>query len=279
MPSPRESSGEAIVRQSPRERHPRPSGPGRDGSGPARPVHARPRLRDLATEDRAVDIGLEQTISQPFIVAVMTAGTRPDRHRARPGDRHRQRLPGRGPRPTWRRRSITVERFAELSLRARGVLDGLGLTQHPLPDRRRHAGLARGSPLRPDHRHRRRPGVAPVAVRTTLRRRPDRRADRRRRVATDHGRAEGEGKGRLARSPILPVRQVDRRGRVERGSLTVPILPQLSIRRSRLTISIAARAASTPLLPALRPERLRACSTVSVVRTPKITGTPVASPA
>ena len=36
---------------------------------------------------------------------------------------------------------------------------------------------------------------------------------------------------------------------------------------------------SAPLLPDLRPARLRACSTVSVVRTPKMTGTPVASPA
>ena len=47
----------------------------------------------------------------------------------------------------------------------------------------------------------------------------------------------------------------------------------------RLVISMAARAASAPLLPDLRPARFRACSTVSVVRTPKMTGTPVANPA
>ena len=42
-----------------------------------------------------------------------------------------------------------------------------------------------------------------------------------------------------------------------------------------LTISTAASAASEPLLPDLRPERLRACSTVSVVSTPKMIGTSV----
>eukprot|EP01022_Parablepharisma_sp_SALTPOND_P024123 TRINITY_DN5305_c1_g4_i2.p1 TRINITY_DN5305_c1_g4~~TRINITY_DN5305_c1_g4_i2.p1 ORF type:complete len:914 (+),score=247.13 TRINITY_DN5305_c1_g4_i2:98-2839(+) len=44
---------------------------------------------------------------------------------------------------------------------------------------------------------------------------------------------------------------------------------------SRSTISMAARAASEPLLPALVPARSMACSMVSVVNTPKITGTPV----
>ena len=48
---------------------------------------------------------------------------------------------------------------------------------------------------------------------------------------------------------------------------------------SRLTISIAASAASAPLLPPFSPARLSACSTVSVVRMPKMTGTPVARPA
>src|SRR3981081_728836 len=43
----------------------------------------------------------------------------------------------------------------------------------------------------------------------------------------------------------------------------------------RETISIAAVAASKPLLPALRPARSRACSRVSQVRTPKAWGTPV----
>ena len=54
--------------------------------------------------------------------------------------------------------------------------------------------------------------------------------------------------------------------------------PHRSSRRSRLTISMAASAASKPLLPALSPARLRACSSVSEVRMPKMTGTPVAKP-
>ena len=45
---------------------------------------------------------------------------------------------------------------------------------------------------------------------------------------------------------------------------------------SRFTISIAARATSLPLLPALPPARSSACSSVSHVNTPNSTGTPVA---
>ena len=45
--------------------------------------------------------------------------------------------------------------------------------------------------------------------------------------------------------------------------------------RSRFAISIPATAASNPLFPAFVPARSTACSIVSVVSTPKITGTPV----
>lgn len=48
-----------------------------------------------------------------------------------------------------------------------------------------------------------------------------------------------------------------------------------SITRVRFAISIAAAAASQPLLPALVPARSMACSIFSVVRTPKIIGIPV----
>src|SRR5262249_18497146 len=48
---------------------------------------------------------------------------------------------------------------------------------------------------------------------------------------------------------------------------------------SKFTISIAVTAASKPLLPPLAPARLIACSSVSHVSRPKITGTPVASAA
>src|ERR1035441_7691268 len=51
-------------------------------------------------------------------------------------------------------------------------------------------------------------------------------------------------------------------------------LPLRSLRR-RLTISMAATAASNPLLPALMPARLSACSRVSQLSTPKLWGMPV----
>src|ERR1700753_2749815 len=50
--------------------------------------------------------------------------------------------------------------------------------------------------------------------------------------------------------------------------------PSTSLRR-RLTISMAAMAASNPLFPALMPARFSACSRVSQVSTPKLCGTPV----
>src|SRR4051812_26282578 len=49
--------------------------------------------------------------------------------------------------------------------------------------------------------------------------------------------------------------------------------------RSSDTISIAVSAASSPLCPSLPPSRSSACSRVSTVSTPKITGTPVSSAA
>jgi hypothetical protein len=51
---------------------------------------------------------------------------------------------------------------------------------------------------------------------------------------------------------------------------------QISLRR--FAISIAARAASNPLLPPFVPARSIACSMLSVVKTPKITGVPVSRP-
>lgn len=45
----------------------------------------------------------------------------------------------------------------------------------------------------------------------------------------------------------------------------------------KLAISMAAAAASAPLLPAFVPARSIACSIVSVVMTPKMIGTPVSS--
>jgi protein-L-isoaspartate(D-aspartate) O-methyltransferase len=126
MPNRRESPGESIVRQV-REK----------GIHDPRLLEALARVprdrfvppgsRNQALEDRAVDIGLDQTISQPFIVALMTlelglTGT----------ERVLEIGTGSGYQAAVLARLaaevFTVERFAELSLRARGILDGLGLT-------------------------------------------------------------------------------------------------------------------------------------------------------
>ena len=48
-----------------------------------------------------------------------------------------------------------------------------------------------------------------------------------------------------------------------------------SIERIRFTISMAPSAQEEPLLPAFTPARFSACSTVSVVTIPNMTGTPV----
>ncbi len=85
-----------------------------------------PEKRGLAHEDRAVEIGLNQTISQPFMVAVMT------RELALTGQERVLEIgTGSGYQAAvlshLAAEVLTIERLAELSLRARGILDGLGL--------------------------------------------------------------------------------------------------------------------------------------------------------
>ena len=86
-----------------------------------------PEERVRAHDDRAVPIGLDQTISQPFIVALMTlelalTGT----------ERVLEIGTGSGYQTAilsmLAAEVFTVERLATLSLRARGILDGLGRT-------------------------------------------------------------------------------------------------------------------------------------------------------
>ena len=66
-------------------------------------------------------------------------------------------------------------------------------------------------------------------------------------------------------------------GGVSKGD-SVPLGRAGQICGSRLTSSIAAIAASAPLLPAFVPARSIACSMFSVVMTPNVTGTPVWRP-
>jgi protein-L-isoaspartate(D-aspartate) O-methyltransferase len=86
-----------------------------------------PDLRGEASDDRALSIGFEQTISQPYMVAVMTQHLRL---------RGRERVLEIGTGSGYQtavlsllaREVYTVERIRTLSLRARGVLDGMGVT-------------------------------------------------------------------------------------------------------------------------------------------------------
>ena len=83
--------------------------------------------RPFADEDRAVPIGFDQTISQPYMVAVMTVEL------ALTGAEHVLEIgTGSGYQTAvlaaLSERVFTVERHPTLSLRARGRLDGLGLT-------------------------------------------------------------------------------------------------------------------------------------------------------
>lgn len=91
-----------------------------------RPRFVPPETRDQALDDRAVTIGCDQTISQPFIVAVMTvelALTGSERVlEVGTGSGYQTAILARLAREVY-----TVERHATLSLRARGVLDGLGV--------------------------------------------------------------------------------------------------------------------------------------------------------
>jgi protein-L-isoaspartate(D-aspartate) O-methyltransferase len=125
MPNPRESPGSVIVRQL-RAKGIRDDRVLQALSQVPRNRFLPPARRNLAFEDRAVDIGLDQTISQPFMVAVMTlelalTGT----------ERVLEIGTGSGYQTAvlsqLAAEVFTIERHRELSLRARGVLDGLGL--------------------------------------------------------------------------------------------------------------------------------------------------------
>lgn len=86
-----------------------------------------PQNREQAQADRAVPIGLQQTISQPFMVAVMTTELA-----LRGEERVLEVGTGSGYQAAilslLASEVYTIERHAILSLRARGILDGLGLT-------------------------------------------------------------------------------------------------------------------------------------------------------
>lgn len=125
MPTPPDDPGEAIVRQV------------RDKgivdrrvldalARVPRPRFLPPEKRIFALHDRAVEIGLDQTISQPFMVGAMTqelALAGPERVlEIGTGSGYQAAVLAHLAAEVY-----TIERHAELSLRARGILDGLGL--------------------------------------------------------------------------------------------------------------------------------------------------------
>ena len=164
-----------------------------------------PEERAHATEDRALPIGLDQTISQPLMVAVMTVELD-----LSGSERVLEIGTGSGYQTAvlslLAAEVFTVERLATLSLRARAIARRPGPDQYPLPDRRRLARLARRGKVRPRAGHRRRPGFP----RSTLRSAPGGRHPGRspRRVGRPGARA-GSHAGRLpVKRKIMPCRFV-----------------------------------------------------------------------
>ena len=80
--------------------------------------------RHLAYRDFPLSIGEKQTISQPYIVALMTQSSSCGEMKSA-GNRDRIRLPSSHPGRAGRH-VFTVERIKKLSLRARAVLERLG---------------------------------------------------------------------------------------------------------------------------------------------------------
>ena len=85
-------------------------------------------LRDRAYGDHPLPIGENQTISQPYIVGMMTqllalTGTGEGAR-----DRHRLRATRRRSWLSWSRRVCSVERIMSLAVRARQILEELGYT-------------------------------------------------------------------------------------------------------------------------------------------------------
>ena len=83
-------------------------------------------LQARAYEDGPLPIGFNQTISQPYIVALMTQSARLDRHsrvlEIGTGSGYQTAVLATIAEHVW-----TMERIPDLSTRARGTLDGLGV--------------------------------------------------------------------------------------------------------------------------------------------------------
>ena len=139
-------------------------------SGPAPSASCPPTLRHEAYRDGPLPIGHEQTISQPYIVALMTELIRPRADDEGARDRHRLGLPGGGAGRVRRTRSTPIEIVPELGRQAAELLDASRLRQRAHAHRRRLRRLARGGAVRrhPGHRG---AGRGPAAAAGPARRR------------------------------------------------------------------------------------------------------------
>ena len=127
-------------------------GRARDGHGAAASLRAA-RLVDAAYLDRPLPIGMGQTISQPYIVALMTELLEP-----KPGARVLEVGTGSGYQAAVLAECFakvySIEIVAPLGEQARALLARARLPQRRGAHRRRLQGLARGGAVRRDPRHR-----------------------------------------------------------------------------------------------------------------------------
>ena len=110
-------------------------------------------LQARAYGDHPLPIGEEQTISQPFIVALMTSllelTGREKVLEVGTGSGYQTAVLA-----ELARRVCSIERLPRLAERARALLESLGYRQRLGPRRQRSARVARPGAVRPHHRHR-----------------------------------------------------------------------------------------------------------------------------
>src|SRR5579884_2777693 len=169
-----------------------------------------PHLAAAAYDDGPLPIGSGQTISQPYVVALMTAALAPRRGGA--GNRHRLGLPGGDPRAP-RRPGVHRGAPPRPPGRGRGTVPPPRTRRHRDPPRRRRRRLARARAVPGHPRHRCGAERARSAHRATRPRRPPRDPDRRPRrpgpgdPRAPRPRVRGTARGRRAlRPPDLAAR-------------------------------------------------------------------------
>ena len=198
-----------------------------------------------------------QTISQPYIVALMAEALRISARRAGARDRHRLGLRRRRARAASRREVFTIERHAGARRPARERLDAARLRQRRGATRRRHAGLARARAVRRHHRRRRRPARAREPARAARDRRPAGDAGRPEPRARSSSASPGPARTSSQREDLGDVRFVpligeqgwadEARRRARR--LPAPGRAQLGARRSSIRRARARAARPTSTTP------------------------------